>query len=114
MIDLILGILFMYADGMEVITVVTVFLVLFMLLFGLTIGPVIWLYVPEILPAHLVPFASIDNWIGTTIVYCMTPIIVGAFDGNPSVLFFIFAGSTLICLFINALFMIETKNLSRE
>lgn len=61
----------------------------------------------------MVPFATADNWASATIVYSMTPIIIGAADGNPSILFFIFAGATLVCFVINALLMVETKGLNK-
>ena len=113
-INLAIAILFIYIDyGESIIIAVSVLFVLFMIIFGLTIGPITWLYVPEIIPASMVPFATADNWAAATIVYSMIPIIVGAFDGNPSILFFIFASVTLVCFVINALLMVETKGLNR-
>lgn len=46
-IDLIIGVLFIFVDdGMGIIIAATVFLIIYMLLFGLTLGPITWLYVP--------------------------------------------------------------------
>lgn len=115
LIDLTIAVLFIFIDdGNSIIISVTVFLILYMLLFGLTLGPITWLYIPEIIPANMVPYATVDNWVAATIVYSMTPMVVGAFDGNPSVLFFIFTGLTFTFFVINALFMVETKGLNRE
>lgn len=115
LIDLAISVLFIFInDGNGIIIAVTVFLILYMLLFGLTLGPITWLYIPEIIPADMVPYATVDNWVAATIVYSMTPMVVGAYGGNPSVLFFIFTGLTFLFFVINALFMVETKGLSRE
>jgi SP family arabinose:H+ symporter-like MFS transporter len=107
LIDLTIAVLFLFIDdGNGVIIAATIFLILYMLLFGLTLGPIVWLYVPEIIPASMVPYATMDNWIAATIVYSMTPMVVGAFDGNPSVLFFIFTGLTFFFFVINFIFMV--------
>lgn len=77
-INLAIAILFIYIDdGDSVIIAVSVLFVLFMIIFGLTLGPITWLYVPEIIPASMVPFATADNWAAATIVYSTIPIIVG-------------------------------------
>lgn len=113
-INLAIAILFVYIDDRDsVIIAVSVLFVLFMITFGLTLGPITWLYVPEIIPANMVPFATADNWAAATIVYSTIPIIIGASDGNPSILFFIFASVTFVCYMINSLLMVETKGLNR-
>jgi SP family arabinose:H+ symporter-like MFS transporter len=76
-INLSLAILFIYIDdSTAVIVVITVLLTLYMFIFGLTLGPVVWLYVPEIIPANNVPIATMHNWIAATAVFTLTPVIV--------------------------------------
>lgn len=112
LIDLIIAILFLFiSEGWGVVIGVTVALILYMLMFGLTLGPITWLYVPEIIPASVVPYATMDNWIAATIVYTITPIVVDA--AGPAVLFFIFTGLTAIFFVMNLLLMVETKGLTR-
>jgi hypothetical protein len=76
-----------------------------MLIFGLTLGPITWLYVPEIIPANIVPFATVSNWIAATVVYTMTPIVISECGNNPSTLFFIFSGLTIFFFIMNVILM---------
>lgn len=47
LIDLTIAVLFLFiGEGWSIVIGVTVALILYMLLFGLTLGPITWLYVP--------------------------------------------------------------------
>ena len=50
-------------------------LVVFMANFGLTLGPVVWLYIPEIVQPNIVPFSTGMNWTGTSLVLLLFPIV---------------------------------------
>ncbi|CAM5999325.1 unnamed protein product [Sphagnum balticum] len=115
-INLIIGLLFLFinTNTSAIIIAVTVFLIIYMLIFGLTLGPITWLYVPEVIPADIVPFATVNNWVAATIVYTMTPIVVGEFNDNPDVLFFIFTAITTLFFIMNLFLMEETRGLTRE
>lgn len=52
------------------------FILLFMVVYGLTIGPAVWLYVPEIIPPKVVPPATFMNWLGVSISVMATPIVI--------------------------------------
>lgn len=65
-------------------------IVVFTIFFGFTIGPAIWLYVPEIVPARIVPAATCMNWLGVSFCVIATPIIDSLFGGSPYPMFFFF------------------------
>lgn len=50
-------------------------LVLFMGIFGMSLGPVVWLYIPEIVQPNIVPFSTGMNWTGTSLVVLLFPIV---------------------------------------
>ena len=82
--------------------------------YGVTLGPVVWLYVPEIIPAKVVPFATMLNWTGASICVLLTPIVIKINHGDPDVVFYFFGGITLLFFFINALLLVETKGKSTK
>lgn len=47
-----------------------------MVIYGMTIGPGVWLYVPEIVPHRIVPAATFMNWLGASLTVILTPIII--------------------------------------
>ncbi len=50
-------------------------LVIFMANFGISLGPVVWLYIPEIVQPGVVPFSTGINWAGAALVMLLFPII---------------------------------------
>ena len=54
---------------------ISVCLYLFMLMFGFTLGPLVWLYIPEVVKAKYVPFTTLTNWAGCTITVTLFPIL---------------------------------------
>lgn len=50
-------------------------LVIFMANFGLSLGPVVWLYIPEIVQPNIIPFSTGINWAGAALVMLLFPII---------------------------------------
>ena len=46
-----------------------------MAVFGLSLGPVVWLYIPEIVQPRIVPFSTATNWIIASIVIILFPIL---------------------------------------
>jgi hypothetical protein len=71
-----------------------------MVIYGLTLGPVVWTYVPEIIPAGVVPFAATINCLSSTFCLILSPVLNAA-QGTPTV-YFCFGGITLIITLINA------------
>ncbi len=86
-------------------------LVVFMANFGLTLGPVVWLYIPEIVQPNIVPFSTGMNWTGTSLVLLLFPIVKkGLPEENPGYLFCFFGIWCIVSFVINSKFMVETKN----
>lgn len=74
--DIILGVLFIYISRFDaVFWMVFAVLMVYMALYSTTIGPVVWMYVPEIIPAKVVPFATTLNWLGCSFCLIILPII---------------------------------------
>ena len=82
-----------------------------MIVYALSIGPVVWPYVPELMPIKYVPFASSMNWIAAAICTIATPYILDAV-GSPYPVFFFFGGILLIFLALNMKLLVETKGLT--
>lgn len=113
-LNLIIAILFLVnaiTKDVGVVYASAAFIILFMIVYALSIGPVVWPYVPELMPAKYVPFASSMNWIAAAICTIATPYILDAV-GSPYPVFFFFAGISLLFLLFNMKYLIETKGLT--
>lgn len=77
-----------------------VFIVIFMFIYGITLGPIVWLYVPEIIPPKVVPLATFSYWVGVGVSMAITPIVIGRV-GSSYPLFFFFGSISLIFLAMN-------------
>lgn len=88
-----------------------VLIIIFNFVYGITTGPIIWLYVAEIAKKSLVPVATANYWVGCS--FCViVPSIITNIMGSPYASFFFFAGWQLIFFIPNYLYMVETKGLS--
>lgn len=98
--DIILGILFLFIDKSDgIFWFVFFILICYMSIYGLTIGPTVWMYVPQIIPAKIVPFATTLNWLSSSFCLIIAPII-NASIGSYAV-FIIFGSITLFIGVIN-------------
>lgn len=50
-------------------------LVLFMANFGFTLGPVVWVYLPEIVQPNVLPYATMVNWASAALIMLLFPVI---------------------------------------
>ena len=82
-----------------------------MIAYSLSLGPVVWPYVPEIMPSKYIPYASCMNWVAAAICTIATPYILNAV-GSPYPVFFFFGGISIIFFIINWNILIETKGLT--
>lgn len=98
-------------QNVDVVYAASAFVILFMIGYALSIGPVVWPYVPELMPVKYVPYASSMNWIAAAICTIATPYILDAV-GSPYPVFFFFGAVLLIFFAINAKYLIETKGLT--
>ena len=82
----------------------------FLFFFGISLGPVVWLYEPEILPDKGISLAVIANWFFCGIVIFSTPILIE--DIGISALYFIFWSILVACQIYLHFCMKETKGKS--
>lgn len=79
--------------------------------FGFTLGPVVWVYLPEIVQPNVLPYATLVNWLSAAAVMFLFPVIKEKLpDKNPALLFLFFAIWSTLSYFFNKKFVIETKN----
>lgn len=113
-VDIVIAVMFLLLDLIQwkpAVYIALIFIMIFMIIYGVTIGPTVWLYVPEIIPARFVPTATCMNWIGCSFSILVTPQILDSTNSSYPV-FFMFGGITLVFAIINSFLVIETKGLS--
>jgi MFS family permease len=92
-------------------TLILLGLFLFMAVFGLSLGPVVWLYIPEIVQPKIVPYSTASNWISASLVIILFPIATDdLLNGNPGVLFIFFTAWCLGSFVFNYFYVLETKD----
>lgn len=113
-VDILIGILFVFDNWAPSGMIVFVLLMVYMIVYGISLGPVVWLYVPEIIPAKIVPFATMMNWFGCSLCVMFTPIAISANNDNPYPVFFFFGAITFLFYLFNLVYMVETKGKSTK
>lgn len=108
-VDLTIGILFLVSNewggaGMFIF----VLLIVYMFVYGLSLGPVVRFYVPEIVPANAVPIATVMNWLSCSVCVIVTPIVNKSY-GNSAPMFLAFGSISIVLFIVNAIMMVETK-----
>jgi len=80
-IDLIgLGIAYFFTDDSSVAQVLCIILILtFVMLFEFSLGPIVWLYLAEILNDKALSVAVVLNWIFNLIISLITPQIISGY-----------------------------------
>jgi MFS family permease len=59
--------------------------IVFMINYGCSLGPVVWLYIPEVVPSSMIPLTTAFNWISFSTVVTVFPITTDKlFNGDPS------------------------------
>lgn len=84
------------------------FIMIFNVALGLSIGPVVWIYIPEIAQEKMVPVATATYWVGCSICVIIAPIIT-TIMGTPYAVFFFLGGYLLVVSIPNILLVVETK-----
>ena len=105
-VDMLLGLLFIFYDWSTSGYIILVLLVIYIIVFGVSLGPVVWLYVPEIIPSKIVPIATVMNFLGASIATIFTPMIMEANNNNAFPAFFGFGCITLVLFVINYRYMV--------
>ena len=47
---------------------------IYMSAYGLSFGPIIWLYIPEIVDPAILPFCAMMNWVAHTLITTLAEI----------------------------------------
>ena len=110
-LDIMLGIFSIFEDSWSS-SLVFALLILYVFIFGFSLGPAIWIYVPQIMPSRLVPIATMMKWIAATLSTIIMGVVLTVNNGNAYPAFFGFGGITLILFLSNFCLMVETKGLS--
>lgn len=109
LVDLSIAILFLVSgDWGPAGMFIFVLLIAYMFIYGLSLGPVVRFYIPEILPANAVPIATVMNWLSCSVCVIVTPIVIKEY-GNAAPMFFAFGSVSAVLFVINAMYMVETK-----
>lgn len=69
-----------YASSFSVFLILTG-LFCYMANFGLTLGPIVWMYIPEIVNASFLPYSTMMNWGGAAMCILFFPIIKAILPG---------------------------------
>lgn len=86
-------------------------LILFMVNFGATLGPIIFVIIPEIVDASFIPYSVFMNWFASAITVLLFPIISELLPNkNPAIIFAFFAIWCIISYIVNKKYLVETKN----
>lgn len=90
---------------------IVTFLFVYLLVYGLTYAPVMWMWVSEALLPHTIGYAVMVNWAGAAIVMIFFPILLEHLpEHNPTYIFLFFAVYLTLSLFVTNKFMLETKD----
>lgn len=95
-------------------------LFVYMAVFGSTLGPVVWLYIPEIVEDKIVPITTAFNWACSSIVIILVPILTSSSTSHEtetnysnmkvSILFFTFMAWCFVSFVFNWKYVIESQN----
>jgi hypothetical protein len=70
------------------------------MIYGMTLGPLVWPYLPEVVPARIIPLAQTMNWAIDCLTLTLPPIILTHAE-SASPLFFIFFAWDFLSIIIN-------------
>jgi len=102
-----LGISYFFLDQSDAAQILCViFIMLFIVLFEFSLGPIPWLYMAEIMTDKGLSLAVLLNWIMTIVMAIATPFLI---SGS---LFIVFGALCAVCGFFCLFLLKETKGLS--
>lgn len=86
-------------------TIIVGSLIIFMAIFGLSLGPIVWLYIPEILEPELISISTLVNWSSASVIVISFPILREMF-GSCTYLFFFYAVYSTCGFFLSQKYVI--------
>lgn len=99
------------AFGLKTPVVVMIWLQIFF--FGMTIGPIMWLYIAETLCDKALGIASLSQWIGVILISLSTPTMLNS-PLQPEGTFWLFSSLCFLGFLFCLCFVKETKGLSDD
>ena len=66
-------------------------------IFGMTYGPILWIWLAEALQPRQMGYAILANWLGSAITAALYPVAKETAP-NQGYIFFFFAGASIICV----------------
>lgn len=107
-----IGIAYFYVDGNTGVGILEIILVLvYVCLFEFSLGPIVWIYMSEVMTEKGVSVGTLVNWICTLFMALVTPTLIGAIDGWLFIIFGIICG---VCAIFVLIWVKETKGLSEK
>jgi hypothetical protein len=86
-------------------TLIVMSLFVYMTTFGLTTGTIVWLIIPELVEARIVPYSTMANLIGGTTIIMLFP-IASVQLGNMAYFFGFFFIWGSVALFVNHKYLV--------
>jgi hypothetical protein len=84
---------------------------IFIVDFGLTVGPAMWLYIPEIIQPSKIPYSVTSSWLSGSVIVILFPILTKDYLNNdPKYLFIFTTVWSFASAVINYFFLLETKD----
>ncbi len=114
-LTIIIGVVFyeLYLNWAAGFAVGITLIFIFNAIYGLTLGPVMWLYVPEIAEKKVVPLAIATYWFGASLCVIVAPIITTIMD-SPYAVFLFLGCYTMAWCVPNYFLVVETKDKTPE
>lgn len=77
---------------------------------SISLGPVVWIYVAEIVQPDWLPYTTMVNWFTMAMVNTLFPIAKHALGGNPQWIFMTYGVYTFLVYWVNRAVLIETQD----
>ena len=78
------------------------------ILFSLSTGPIVFLYLSEIVQPNILAASTMVNWLTVATLNIVFPIAVALFGGNPAPVYLVFGLYTFVGFVVNNRLLIET------
>lgn len=82
-------------------------LIAYLLVYGITYAPVMWMWVSEALLPHTIGYAIMINWSGAALIMILFPILLNYMpDNNPGYIFLFFGIYVTLSIYVTRIMMI--------
>ena len=113
-INIVIGLLFVFQGWAYSGAIVVVLMCLFMLIFGISIGSIFWMFVPMMVASKRAPLVTAVHWFAQAICIFLIPLGRKLNNNNLGAVFFILGAIMLICFTLNYIFLIEINGKTRK